>query len=495
MTFDNIPNTRVPGQYAEFKTGVGESGLSALEYKALHIGQALTTGTKDAKEQILVSNADKAAEYFGRGSQLHLMAQAHFNNNNVTSLTAIAVQKDDVAVTTGKSVGSIKIDSAATANGTLIVYIAGERIAVIVTNGDAVGDIAANLLAEINNNHLDLPVKSSVATDTVSFEALNVGLHGDDIDIRLNYNDGEDLPLGVTVTITAMNGGATNPDISSGSPSVIDVMGDIWFQLLSMPYSDTVNIGAMETELDRRFGPLTQIDGVMFIAKSDTYSNLITFGSGENSKQICLTGQYKCPMTPCQIASATLGQVGKSLAVGNGAESRPFQTLPLVGILSPAKADQFTWTERDSLLKNGIATLKADEANVLRIERLITTYQKNESDAADISWLDVNTRFTAMFIRWDWTTNLKTKFPRFKIGDDGTRYGAGQPVITPKTAKAEAIARFELWEEAALVEDFDYFKANLIAERDGDVNAMDWFLPTNFINQFRVGKTQIGIIL
>jgi len=68
--------------------------------------------------------------------------------------------------------------------------------------------------------------------------------------------------------------------------------------------------------------------------------------------------------------------------------------------------------------------------------------------------------------------------------------------MTPAVGRAEAIARFALWELNGLVEDIDYFKNNLVSERDGsDVNAMNWFLPCDFVNQFRVGKTQIGILL
>ena len=496
MTFNEIPQTRVPGQYSEYNTNVGERGLSALDYKVLFIGQGTSEGTASAKSIVRVTSADKAGALFGFGSQLHLMAKSYFKNNAINQLDCIAATMDDTESATGKATGSIEVTGPATGSGALVVYIGGQRISVDVSSGDTADTIAAALAAEIAANHPDLPVAVSVATDTMTLEAKNVGALGNNIDIRANYADGEEYPDGVTLTITAMSGGGFNPDISSGTPSVIDVMGDSWWQLISMPYTDTTNLSALETELERRFGPTTQIDGVGFMAKFDTQSNLVTFGAARNSKQYSVAGIYKVPTTPFEVSAAIVGQVAKALAAGNGAEARPFQSLQLIGVLAPAQADRFTFAERDALLKNGIATLKVDASGIVRIERLITTYQTNESGAKDTAWLDVNTRFTAMYIRYDWVTYLNTKYPNFKLASDGIRVGSGQPVITPKTAKAEAVSRFGLWMEIALVEDEAYFLANLKAERDEqDPNALDWFLPCNFVNQFRVGKTQIGIIV
>ena len=68
--------------------------------------------------------------------------------------------------------------------------------------------------------------------------------------------------------------------------------------------------------------------------------------------------------------------------------------------------------------------------------------------------------------------------------------------MTPKVAKAEAIARFRLWEELGLVEDIDQFKEELIVERNAqDVNRLDFLLPPNLINQLRVVGVKIGFIL
>jgi phage tail sheath gpL-like len=68
--------------------------------------------------------------------------------------------------------------------------------------------------------------------------------------------------------------------------------------------------------------------------------------------------------------------------------------------------------------------------------------------------------------------------------------------MTPKLGKAEAIARFRVWEEQGLVENIDQFKNDLICERnESDPNRLDWYLPPDLMNQFRVGGAKIGFIL
>jgi len=496
MIFNAIPQTRVPGQYAEFDVSNLRAGLSTLNYKVVILGQGTDAGSATAKQLYLISSADQAGALFGFGSLIHTQAVKFFANNSVSEVWAIATTMDPLATPTNKATGSIQITAAATGDGTLALYVAGERIPVAVSSGDAATAIAAAINAKITADHPNLPVKASVATDTVTFEAKNIGVVGNFIDIRVNYYETDETPAGVTYTVTAMSGGTGDPDISSGSPSVIDQLGDTWYPIFCFPYTDATNLAALETELDRRFGPVEQIDGVAFAAKSATQAALVSWGSSENSKQVSVTGIYDVMQTPEMVAAAICGQVAAALSVGGGAESRPFQTLPLIGINPPREENRFTFTERDALLKNGISTFNTDAGGQVRIERLITTYQTNAQSAPDTTWLDVNTRFTAMFIRYDWVTNLKNKYPRAKLAADATRVGPGQKIITPAVGKAEALARFDLWEKAALVEDLAFFKANLISEKDPqDPNALNWFLPCDFVNQFRVGKTQIGVTL
>ena len=79
-----------------------------------------------------------------------------------------------------------------------------------------------------------------------------------------------------------------------------------------------------------------------------------------------------------------------------------------------------------------------------------------------------------------------------RYGNDGTRFGANQVVVTPAVGKAEAVGLFRQWEELGLVEDAEQFKRDLVVERDiTDANRLNFLLPPDLINQLRVTAATI----
>ena len=85
---------------------------------------------------------------------------------------------------------------------------------------------------------------------------------------------------------------------------------------------------------------------------------------------------------------------------------------------------------------------------------------------------------------------------RYKLANDGTRVGPGQRVVTPSTARAEAIGLFRQWERIGLVENADAFKEGLVVERNGgDPNRLDFLIPPDLVNQLRVLAASISFTL
>jgi phage tail sheath gpL-like len=323
----------------------------------------------------------------------------------------------------------------------------------------------------------------------IDLTARHKGEVHNDLDIRLNYYDGEVLPANLTVTITPLSGGAANPAISTIWP----VLGDEHYNVITMPYRDGFNLTELESELASRWGPMRMIEGIAVLAATGTHAALGTFGDTRNSPHLSVMHAAGSPTPTWEWAGAVAGLISYH---GNIDPARPFQTLPVSGVMPAKERDRFTLQENNLLLYDGISTHSADAGGVVRIQRLITTYKTSPAGAEDISYLDVNTPLTLAFLRYDFRNYILRKYPRHKLADDGTRYGAGQAVITPKVGKAEAIARFRLWEEQGLVENIDQFKGDLICERNAnDPNRLDWMLPPDLINQFRIGGVQIGFLL
>lgn len=142
--------------------------------------------------------------------------------------------------------------------------------------------------------------------------------------------------------------------------------------------------------------------------------------------------------------------------------------------------------ERQTLLENGIATLTTVSGTV-QIERAITTYQKNAMGDADASYLDSETLHTLAYILRRLKSVITTKYARHKLANDGTRYGAGQAIVTPAVIKGELIAQYRQMETAGIVENTDLFKKYLVVERNADnPNRLDVLFPPDLVNQLRI---------
>lgn len=478
---------RVPFVFVEVDNSRAGSSIGTLPYKALIIGQKLSSGAMAANTFERVTSPAQAAIKAGVGSMLHRQAIAWFKNNSTTEVYLGAL---DDAVGTAAS-GSVAFTGPATESGAINCYIGGERIAVGVAVSDAADDIAAALSAAINAR-TDLPVSAEIngsASEQVDLTFAHDGEVGNSLDIRFNYYDGESFPAGVAATIAPLASGAINPDVTG----LLAALGDEWFHIFAMPYTDASTLADMEAELVDRFGPLRMIDGVCFTATAANHSTAGTLGDSRNSPHVSIVGTNNSPTPVYEYAAAIAAKVAYH---GEIDPARPFQTLVLSNVMQPAVSDQWTLQERNLLLYDGISTTRPAAGGAVIIENLITTYKENSSGAPDESYLQVNTLLTLMFIRYDFRNYILQKYPRHKLANDGTRFGPGQAIITPKVGKAEAIARFREWELLGLVENVDQFKAELVVERSAsNPNRLDFLLPPDLINQFRVAGIQIGFLL
>lgn len=277
-----------------------------------------------------------------------------------------------------------------------------------------------------------------------------------------------------------MAAGAGNPDVAP----VFAAIGDEWFTDFVMPWRDAFNLAALEAELADRFGPMRMIDAHAYAATGGAHGDISTLGESRNSPHLSILGLAGSP-TPAEEIAAVLAVVC-AFALAND-PARPVQTLTLPGVLAPALEDRFDAPERNLLLYSGISTATVDAGSNVVIERVCTTYRETVTGLDDPSYLNIETLKTLTYLRYDTRTFFWRKYPRHKLADDGTRFGPGQPVMTPKVAKAELVARFILWEEAGLVEGREQFKADLHVERDGsDRDRLNAIIPPDIINQLRV---------
>ncbi|ULH13626.1 hypothetical protein MF265_05685 [Serratia marcescens] len=123
----------------------------------------------------------------------------------------------------------------------------------------------------------------------------------------------------------------------------------------------------------------------------------------------------------------------------------------------------------------------------VQIENIITTYQKNPYGAPDNSYLEVETLFLLTYIMRRQRTLITSKFGRMKLADDGTRFAAGLPIVTPATIKGALIADYGQMETQGYVQDSKAFAGGLqVTKSRVNPNRVDVLYPDVLINQLRI---------
>lgn len=471
-----------PGAFVEFDSSNAQQGPSIKPHVALLVGQRLSTGTKVAGTIDLITSASQARQYYGPGSMLAAMCAAFLAENKINRMLAIAVDDDGAGVA---ATGSIALGGASIKAGTLGYLIAGRRYRVGVAEGATPAAIATALVAAIQADE-DRQVNAVLNVAAADLTYRHKGAVGNQIDIRLDPD--LELPLNLTSAITAFSGGTANPVLTS----VITAMGETQYDEIASPYTDTTSLDLFKTELVDRWGPMRQNDGHHYTAKRDTLSNLATFAAGRNNEHETVI-QVLGPSGPHEWAANLAAIAAREYQTD---PARPEQTVPMRAVLSPSQAELNTQGEANTLLTDGISTTKTI-AGTVQLERVRTTRKTNAFNAPDLSLADVNPKVTLSYLRYDFRARFTTKFARHKLADDGTRFGPGQKVLTPKIAKGEIIAIFSQWEEdLGLVEGVEQFKRDLLVERNAsDPNRLDIKLPPDLINQLRVTAAQIAFLL
>lgn len=484
ISFLELPITlRTPGVHVEFDPSRAVQGLDVVPYRVLLMG-VFAAGTATEAVPVLLTNQAQVELLFGPGGQLTRMYRKFRANNRFTEVWGVGWSSTGTA-----AIHQVTFAGTATAAGSVYFYVDGERIAVNVASGDTATDVAAAVAAALTAD-TTLPVTASNTAGALDVTVKWAGLDGDDMPLRINYHQGEELPAGITA------GAFSIPTPGAGAYTVSTLLaglGETQYHLIGYPHRDPTEVAALEVELDDRWGPIRQNDGTVILATNQSITDSVTLGGARNSEQSVIVNGTNVEALAASIVGAVLGQVAEK---GNQDPARPFQTLALAGILPPRREDRPTLSELDTLLHNGIATLEADEAGVMRIQRLITTYQTDAAANPDTAYLNLNTKLTLSLLRAQFISRFSTKFGRHKLAGDTQPIGSGQAVMTPNLARAEAIAIFRDWEQAGYVENVSQFKNDLIVERNAtNPDRLDILLPPDLVNQLRQLGVQVQFLL
>jgi phage tail sheath gpL-like len=214
--------------------------------------------------------------------------------------------------------------------------------------------------------------------------------------------------------------------------------------------------------------------------------NLLTFvaQAGNNPQLSILALELLSPTPAYEWAAAYTAKAARGLSID---PARPLQSLHLEGVLPAQGLSRFLLSQLNTFSLAGLATQRTFRDGVPVITRETTTYTLNTFGNTDDAYTDVTTLATLAKLLRNQRQAITSKYPRHKLANDGTRFGVGQAIVTPKTIKAELVAQYRQDEFVGLVEDAAAFKANLIVERDpNDPNRLNVLYPPDLVNQLRI---------
>lgn len=487
ITFNTIPiDIRTGGQFIEIDNSKALGGsLVAQARRILVIGNKLAAGTLAAGVLSRVNDPSEAATYWGRGSVMHEMLRGMRQVNKETDMWGVAL--DDLLAGV-QATKTLTLTGPATGAGTLALRINGELVPVGVTSGDTATNMATNVAAAVTA-YLDGPVTAASALGVVTFTARHKGVFGNDIDIRINYQKDEVLPAGITAVVAAGVAGAGNPDVAAALAAIVN---ENYYTIITC-YGDITNLDKIKVELSSRFGGMDMRTGHLFAPKVGTHGELTTFGSGRNNVHETFTGVKRPPQGAYNWNARMAAVVEFNGAID---PARPFKTLEVPGLLAPAEADLFTRPERELLLRDGISTFTVDQGGTVLIEQIITSYQTNPQGIDDVSYLMLNTKWTADFMRFTFRVDQALAFPRHKLADDGTNFDENQPVATPGMVKSVLVATARKLEKVGILENFALFQKQVRAVRSiVDRNRINAIIPADCVNQYNTLAAAVQFIL
>lgn len=483
VSFSSIPSDlKVPLFYSEVDNSQANTATSAMP--RLIVGQVNDDSVAPEIGRLtLVPSLSLAKSIGGVGSMLAEMYDTWRAIDPSGEVWCLPVK-----ATGTKATGKVAFVGTATAGGQINLYVAGQRVRATISSGATAAAAATSLAAAVNA--AGLSVSAVAATDEVTLSCCWAGLSGNDIQLQLNRQgrvNGEFTPDGLTVTVTAMAGGVGTPDLAAA----IAVLGDEPFEFLCGPWSDATSLDAWKALMNDSTGRWSwsrQLYGHVYTASRGTLGELVALGDTRNDAHVTVYGFEK--PSPDPVWRQAAAYAARQAVFISADPARPTQTGEMNNITPAPAGERFMLLERQSLLSHGIATAYCS-SGTQRIERAVTTYQKNDFGQADNSYLDSETLHQSAYIIRFLKGRITSKYGRHKLANDGTRFGAGQAIVTPAVIRAELIAGYYILEQMGIVENAEAFAKHLVVERSlTDPTRVNVLYPPDLVNQLRVFALQ-----
>lgn len=470
----SVPNE--PGVYFEIDPSL--AGVTAQnKSKILVMGPKLAGGTAAADTPIFVPSESAIDTMFGAGSIISTMLHRVKQNYPAGELWALP-QADPAGAAATKT---LTISASSAKAGVIPLYLGGELVQVAVKDDDTAAEIATAIKQKVNEN-TSLQVIATAADAVVTLTFKHVGTIGNGYDTRLSYHS-ETLAPGVGVVIAEKTAGSGVSSVTSS----LAALGDVEYDTIIHPYTDSGTLLAIKEEMASRWGALRGVYGLVNSAISGTYSELVDWAiaSGPNDPYTTILGVANSP-TPNWVAAAAFGALTASAQMDapDSGLAQGFSGLTLVGVLPAAKGESLTIAERNILLNYGLATMRS-VGGTCYLSRARTTYRFDTAGNPDVSLYEQRTLAILMRIVRQDRNDFLREFGGLAMAQAGGKPGA--KLVTPETVRGWFVARYLQRQDNLLVQNAVKFVKELVIEIDSqNPNQINVFYPPNLTSWLAV---------
>jgi phage tail sheath gpL-like len=475
--------------YAEITSGGTPANSNE---RLLLVGYRGTNGTASLNSPVLVPNKPYIEDtLFGPQSMLGSMVRIARRGAPFQEIWALPLGYPGGGTRSTATLDFTGLTLPVSTNTEAAVYLAGTRYAVTVTPTDTATTIANKMAGRIEEDTYG-QANAVAAAGVVTLTSIAIGIESNDLNVS-NSSDGPESVPTTEIAVTNFSGGTGVVDLTTALAS----LGDEEFAWVASGVNGDANIASFTSFFDEtsgRWSPYSQKYGHVLMSRYSNLANLSTLGDGLNDPHLSVLGVHESFQSPSwDLSAAIMAQVALGLSDAP-ALSRPLQFTKLPGITGELIRNRFNLTERNTLLYDGISTIRYSNAGDVLIERLITTYKTDETGTSDATFLDIQTLAQSQYAIKYLRNKVVGRHGQDALADDNAIPING--VSRPRDIKTTLIAGYAELAALGVVENQELFEQNLVVERNAiDASRIDVSLPVDVVNQLRILAVQTIINL
>lgn len=375
----NVPNSLLRPETFQVFTFLRAAGkLTSVPLRIALIGAKTTTGATATAGVVYdmtgLTQSDGDA-LFGASSELALM-----HRQSITCARFFGAGPRVFCVPVAESGGVANVQTitgtgAATADGNIIVRVAGRTFSVGVRNGDSANTIATSISNALKARQVELPVIVTVATNVVTLTHATKGINGVDVKVTVDQQ--------VTGNSQVVATGTAGTGATDHQPA-LDALSPLRYDGIVFANHASADITEILADITVRWGASSKTWALYFLGEMGTIGTATSLAAAANDKAVQIASVEGCLNTAGEIATTFAMMVYSRERVNASYDKVKVPLYP------PPTATLYTPAEVETALAAGLTPFTgvldstgSVTQNLMKCERAVTTHTTQSSQPDD----------------------------------------------------------------------------------------------------------------